>query len=591
MALPNKDYEIICPYCFHKFPHDKVIFRANTAFAASDMTDADDNVMKNAVRSAADTSKQYFRRFDLEDSTAPNKKLDHKLIAFWKNRGGPSAYPKGWENPHIDPSDPKSFNAMVRKTPVANLVPGEDGLVRDADGFVKRVVDIHSDPTISMTRLCPSCHNPMPLQEYGKYPVIFISVVGVTGAGKTVFLNQLLTRFSDAVEHTGFRPAADNLDEIGEAIRPATPLPESTDAKIVRPPLAALLMRKNPKPGEAKGVTVVFYDIAGENCVNSRGEPDAMRAKSTIGNFIAFSDGLIFLIDPEQLPPFAAGREPRTSDISQVVSVMNQIRADINLQKPQWDNIPVAVTIAKSDKLRNCAEIPYDSSIFMYPDEKKEGYHREENMNIHKFMSKLLNTTANATVAPLNAFQLRNYFAVSAITCGVESRFTKYRNQYILDSENETKFQDLRRWVADWNVRSPEDRQYYRKCAVCRQDGSPIEFDYTTAITRELAEEIETEIRADSVDCPSINLTLWDVAQGVNLIGYPMSEPAPRRVEDPLKWILWQQKLIGPFFVPMPMPKKGLLMSQRRYAEAVAEVNAANERDERTFYGRQLEEY
>ena len=41
----------------------------------------------------------------------------------------------------------------------------------------------------------------------------------------------------------------------------------------------------------------------------------------------------------------------------------------------------------------------------------------------------------------------------------------------------------------------------------------------------------------------------------------------------------------------MPMPKKGLLMSQRRYAEAVAEVNAANERDERTFYGRQLEEY
>ena len=587
--MPN--YEITCPYCFHKFPHDKVIFRANKSISPDEMDLGDEGLLKTAMRTAKDDASKYFRRFDLEDSTSPDKKLDHKLIAVWKNRGGPSAYPKGWENPHIDPSDVRSFNAMITKQPVANLIPGEDGLVRDKDGFVKRVVDIMSDPTQSMTRLCPSCHNPMPLQEYGKYPVIFISVVGVTGAGKTVFLNQLLTNFSDAVEHTGFRLAQENLNEIGEAIRPATPLPESTDAKLVRPPLAALLMRKNPKPGEPKGVTVVFYDIAGENCVNSRGEPDAMRAKSTIGNFIAFSDGLIFLIDPEQLPPFAKNRVARTSDISQVVTVMNQIRADMNLEKSQWNDIPVAVTIAKSDKLYNCPDVPRDSAIFMRPDEKKVGYHRDENMSINKFLTELLNASANATVAPLNAFQLRNYFAVSAITTGVESRFTKFRNQYILDSDNESKFQDLRRWVSDWNVRSPEDRQYYRKCMVTQLDGSPIEFDYNTTITREMAEEITTEIRGDSVDCPSINLTLWDVAQAVNLVGYPMSEPAPRRVEDPLKWILWQLKLIGPFFDARPMPPKPFLASKRRYEEMLQEVRESNERDERTFYGRKIEEY
>lgn len=585
------DYQIICPYCFHKFSHDKAVFRANTKISARDaFINSVDDILGTGKKKAPDVD-QYFMPFDSADSTSSEKRLDHKLISFWQNRGGPSAYPKGWEYPHIDPSDPTSFRAMTRRNcSVANMVIGEDGLVRDMDGFVKRVVDVKSDPTVAMTRLCPSCHNPMPLQEYGKYPVIFISVVGVTGAGKTVFLNQLLTTFSDAVEHTGFRPAANNLDEIGEAIRPATPLPESTDAKLVRPPLAALLMRKNPRPGEAKGVTVVFYDIAGENCVNSRGEPDAMRAKSTIGNFIAYSDGLIFLIDPEQLPPFATGRQARPSDIAQVVSVMNQIRSDINLDKPQWNDIPVAVTIAKSDKLRNCADIPVDSPLFRYPDEHKEGYHREENLTIDKFLSNLLAARANATVAPLNAFRLRNYFAISAITCGVESRFIKYRNEYILDSENENKFQDLRRWLQDWNVRTPEDRQYYRKCPVRMEDGSPIEFDYSVTITKDMCEHIVTEIRADSVDCPSINLTLWDVFQEINLIGYPMAEPSPRRVEDPLKWIMWQLRLIGPYFARMPVPKKGTFMSKKRYAEIVEEVRMANFRDEKTFYGHSKDE-
>ena len=595
-------YEITCPYCFFKFPHDKVIFRANTKLDASELEQEGTTapktglLNKTAARPTSTNPNRHFRKFDLPDSTVPGKNIDGPLVSFWQNRGGPSAYPKGWEYPHIDPSKRTEFNEMVSRTPVANLTPGEDGLVRDKDGFVKRVIDTKSDPTIPMTRLCPSCHNPMPLQEYGKYPVIFISVVGVTGAGKTVFLNQLLTRFSDAVEHTNFRLAADNLDEIGEAIQPSRPLPESTDAKIVRPPLAALLMRDKPVPGKAEGVCVVFYDIAGDNCVNSRGEPDAAKARTTIGNYIAFSDGLIFLIDPAQLPPLARGREPRASDIAQVVNVMNQIRADTNLTQPQWDKIPVAVTIAKSDKFINNPDIPRDHPIYRLPDEKVHGYNREENMDINQFLFDLLDSKANATVAPLNAFRLRNYFAVSAITCGVESRFIKYRNQYILDSENERKFQDLRRWVADWNVRSPEDRQYYRKCNVlqllnyneltCEGEPARIEFDVQTTITKEIAEKIITEIRGDSVDCPSIHLTLWDVAQAVNLVGYPMSEPAPRRVEDPLKWILWQLEEIGPSFPPREIPKRGFLMSQRRYETVVAEVMEANRLDKAAFYGR-----
>lgn len=603
------EYMITCPYCFHKFAHDKVIFRANTKIVPKSSLDNSGESAsgglgglgglgnlgnlgnKAAKQSAPERTSggvdEYFRPFELPAKDNAKRNVDHQLVSFWKERGGASAYPNRWEYPHIDPSKPERFRAMThRSCKVANLEVDDEGFVRDADGFVKRVVDVKSEPTESVTRLCPSCHNPMPLQEYGKYPVLFISVVGVTGAGKTVFLNQLLTSFSDAIEHTGFCLAAHNLDEIGMPIGPSRPLPESTDAKLVRPPFAAQLMRVNPQYGEEKGITLVFYDIAGENCVNKLGEPDAARAKSTIGNYIAFSDGLIFLIDPEQLPPFARDKKVRPSDISQVVTVMNQIRTEINMNRSQWDEVPVAVTIAKSDKLSRCEEIPLDSPIYKHSREDVKGFDKAEDMEIHKFLSEFLAQRANAAVAPLNSFRLRSYFAVAAITAGIESRFTKYQNEYILDDENAAKFHDLRRWVQDWNVRTPEEREHYRACQVKRKDGSAIVFDTTESITRENAEDLITEVRADNVDCPSIYLSLWDVYQELNLVGYPVSEPAPRRVADPLKWILWQLELIGPFFYEAPIPTKSLFMSRRRYEELVESVRKSNIDDKARFYGR-----
>lgn len=594
MMENSENYEIICPYCFYRFAQEKAVFRANVGFSKSelDLGDDDGGLLSQNTKRGEGNIKRLFRKFDDEDSFASDKKLDQKLINFWRDRGGKSGYvhiDKKWDYPHIDPSDPH-FMDMISLTPTANLVPDSDGFVRDKDGFITRVVDRYTTPTKSMTRLCPDCHNPLPLPDYGKYPVVFVSVVGVTGAGKTVYLNQLLTKFDDAVEGTGYRVGIHNLEEIGESVCPGKALPESTDAKIVRRPLAVSLMRINPGPSDPKGLTIVFYDIAGENCVNSRGEPDEQQAKSTVGNFIAFSDGLIFLIDPEQLPPFATGSMVRPSDISQVVSVISRVRADMNLENPYWDDVPVAVTIAKSDKLRNCASIPRDNSIFTYPDEKIKGFARAENLKINKFLHELLDTSANAVVAPLNTFRRRNYFAVSAITCGVESRFEKYQNMYILDSENENKFHTLRRWVTGWNDRSAENRKYYRRCPILTQDGEPIEFPFDVNITKANATNIITEIRGDSVDSDSIYLTLWDVAQDIDLTGYPTADPAPRRVEDPLKWIMWKLRLMGPYFVPREIGNKPMFMSKKKWEEHVIEEQLANKRDCKVFYGDPVDE-
>lgn len=59
----------------------------------------------------------------------------------------------------------------------------------DSSGFVNRAVDAFG--VSSKVRICPYCHNVLPF-EFGKYPVKYISVVGITSSGKTVYLSQLL---------------------------------------------------------------------------------------------------------------------------------------------------------------------------------------------------------------------------------------------------------------------------------------------------------------------------------------------------------------------------------------------------------------
>ena len=586
------DYEIICPYCFYRFNHDKAIFRSNTGFDPSelDLQDGDGGLLSGKQRSNGHNPKHLFRKFDDETSYSSNKKLDEALIHFWKDLGGSSGYihmDKRWNYPHIDPSKPDEFREMISFDPAGRYIPGPDGFVRDRDGFIIRVLDKYSAPHIPMTRLCPECHNPLPLPDYGKYPVIFISVVGVTGAGKTVYLNQLLTKFSEVVAGTGYRVGPNNLDAVGESVCPGSPLPGSTDDKMMRRPLAVSLLSKDPNAGN-DGLTIVFYDIAGENCVNEQGNPDTARARSTIGHFIASCHGLIFLIDPEQLPPFATGSIVRPSDIGNVVTVMSDIRL-MNDQESTWDNVPVAITIAKSDKLRNCASIDKSNPLFSYGDQNNM-FDRDEIIGIGEFLSNFLGSNAKAVISPLDSFRRQNYFAVSAITCGVESRFEKYQNQYMLDDENEHLFYSLRRWVEGWNRRSPENRQYYMKCPVLTKDGSEISFPYDTKITKQNASDIVTEVQASSTEADTIYLTLWDAAAEVNLTSYPIADPSPRRVGDPLKWILWKRGLIGPYFVAEPAREKKLFESKKRYDEYLADLENRNYINYRLFYGENMDD-
>ncbi|MBR6825702.1 MAG: hypothetical protein IKM59_04055 [Oscillospiraceae bacterium] len=324
--------------------------------------------------------------------------------------------------PHIDPSSPH-FQDMIRFEPTGNYCPDADGFVRDSDGFVRRVIDKYSDPNVPMTRLCPHCHNPLPLPEYGKYPVMFISVVGLLGAGKTAYIHQLLRKFSASMVESGCRVGSVHLTDTESAYFRGYGLIEAMNHPWEYPfPLVATIFANKRSSSEPMRMTLVFYEIPVECFMPSVFEfelPD----RSYVGRNIAVSDGMIFMMDPEQFPAFATGKFYRNYDIAQIVDAICRMRIEMNYHAPTWDDIPVAVVISKSDKLKRCKGIPESHPIFTYPKENVEGFDRDENREIHTFLRDLLERTSGSYISPLRTFAKHHYFAVSSIPCGVTCRF------------------------------------------------------------------------------------------------------------------------------------------------------------------------
>lgn len=583
--------KIICPYCFGEFQDSQALFRANTGYTRAELDKA------QYGSQGGDDAMSLFLRYNFRDHP------DEKLMEYWNSRGGSggfvSADPK-WDMPHIDPQSP-DFRKMLSDTPRPGV--GEDGFVRDKSGFVSRVYDRYSDWIQPMTRLCPHCHNPLPLADYGKYPAYFISVVGITTCGKTVYLHQLLDNIASAMGRTGYTVGVNNLASLDEYVAMGKPLPGSTDNTVMRRPLAINMLRDNDPED---GFTLVFYDIAGENCVDSRGgevtDAAVQDSRKGIGNFIAKAHGLMFLIDPKQIPGFAPGT-PDMHSVQDVISVVQRIRVGLNKDEPHWNNVPVAVVLTKTDEIRNTYQ-NRDSLMFQFTNAATAyGFGREDFFTISRELQAHFDSFAAPVVANLAAFQKKAYCGVSAITCGVEHRFQKYQNQYILDDRNDQAFTRLQEWIRGWNNRSPEERRYYYECPVRQVRDfdpethkpipdpltgepvlEPIRFSPQESVTRETASAILTEIYADSEYDTRIYLTLWEVFSEINRISYPMSSPDPRRFEEPLKWILWRLGLIGPYYDAPPQPDQRFLESGRRYQERLRAWEAQCAAERARFY-------
>lgn len=215
--------------------------------------------------------------------------------------------------------------------------------------------------------VCPRCHNDLPSQ-FGQTSSHIIALIGSKESGKSHFIAVLIHELTHRVGrnfNAALMPLDDQTmkryrDDFESHLykkREVIPGTLSARAQInVRYPLIYRFSRKTPRSflADRKQVTsLVFFDTAGED-LTSR---DLM---STENKYLANSDGIIFLLDPLQIPDIRdrisnAGRLPNINTnpeeiISRVVILIREMQ---NLKPSQKIKTPLALAFSKFDEIRH----------------------------------------------------------------------------------------------------------------------------------------------------------------------------------------------------------------------------------------------
>lgn len=419
---PDDAYQIVCPYCFNEasrvtngdakaFSHTMVHFRAESYYqdetaieqdSRINMSKIDIEMLDNKNEREAKLSEYKLReRFLLKD--------DAKYNEFWGKYDGTTEKVRG------------NNNVQPWKLPVISRGDGVQKLICDAQGFVTGAVDNLGN--ITHQRVCPFCHNPLPL-NFGKNNVKKISIIGVTGAGKTVYISQLLKGMDSAAKKVGLTAFFTTDHETNfiedNPVKRGVALPDSTSPSRLSQPMFYDIVQ-----GEGVDVrkdTIVLYDIAGENCKSA-----ADMAK--FSKFVEHSDGMILLVDPKQL-----GFIPETETLEED-SIENQVQEEkINPSLAlntlygvlEDDNvksrIPIAVCVSKSDR---CFDILPDIAREQVPDSGRDetGMRRREfdgksyNILEGELRELLDRNAAEMCGILINGYINYNFFAVSAVGC------------------------------------------------------------------------------------------------------------------------------------------------------------------------------
>ena len=500
--VPVNRNKIVCPYCFNEFAHHEVHFRVDkNSIQASVLSDEDimDKYGDDENRMYEEMAKaKIARKFQRQTR-------DEKLSAFWMGRFKISPEQrddKEWNYPVITPED----DEMLFK---GSAKEGHFFSNDDNQPFLFKLKDYYGNP--ATTRLCPHCHNVIS-PSYGKHPVVFISVVGITGSGKTVYLNQLIENLQNKLSSAGLAVTAPFNMRSVDKIKKGKFLPMSTQEGIMYPPM--MINIAPIKGGAEQKRTLVFYDIAGENCTNQQ-------KLESFGPYLAKSEAIILLIDPKQFITFNdnAGDNPATT----VVNALVEFFANQN-NKPF-----IAATLSKSDTLKKLTYdftmediIRADSVLFKKIEWKPniKGFYKNSYAKMAGEMARLRKhiDSSGELDGPLQMeFKERAYFSISALGVEVQPQY---------------------------NIGSARDPFYI-------------------SISEEAADKIEMLLKDDGdepelyggrrrvllgVNPDTNEEVIWDfdeIKEAKEKVRYLMvSEPDPYRIEEPLLWILSRMNII-----------------------------------------------
>ena len=378
---------IACPYCFSVFGHDKVHFKIAQAKTQMDLDAIDmfDEETRQKIEPYLERDDTRFENFWRKYPGSPGAKWEERRKPFLHN------------NNDLAPDD----GIFV------------DEFLRDEDGFVYAARD--PEGVTTRNRICPCCHNPLP-PTYGKFPVKFISVVGITSSGKTVYLSQLLKRFVHYMGKggcTAFDLGGNGRRFVTEhSVERDKPLPIGTPEAVLSTPLFYSVKK------EQGGTTwtLVLYDIAGENCVN----PSKMEQ---FGPFIVNADAYILLLDPDQFTQVKAAADgSRQSNASLPIDVIEAMFNAFVAQNSERPMTPLAVSFSKSDRLQ--AYFAQGSRVYQDV-EDKGGFDSNSYNNVKGEVWRFLNSMEEGQdlIAQVRAlFSRFGYFAFTALNCEVEEK-------------------------------------------------------------------------------------------------------------------------------------------------------------------------
>ncbi len=231
--------------------------------------------------------------------------------------------------------------------------------------------------------VCPSCHNALPESTILGTDMI-ISIVGARDTGKShfvgVIINELISRI--AVRFDG---AMEGFDDTMQRYKAGPyqklfvdlqklPLTKSSEQDVnngaYRPYIFTLKLKEKALFGlkeNIKSYTLVFFDTAGEDLEDS----DVM---STVNKYICKSSGIIFLLDPMQIPGVrnqldedvvsrasSVGWQQATRSDDIMTRVSKMIRDDRHMKSDQKIDIPVAAVFSKFDVISSL--VPEGSTI------------------------------------------------------------------------------------------------------------------------------------------------------------------------------------------------------------------------------------
>ncbi len=423
-------YEITCPYCFNdggkRMTDEDVLFRSEYVSESECEALPDDyEDVEDFKRRYTGADKEEILQ-KLKDWEFFKEGKDEEYEKFWSRFGGTTEKNPAddvlkvmaYHRKVIDPNKPEHQRYLKKQA---------DGtyFIRDRQGMVSQI-ELYNGEKCNR-RVCRFCHNPLP-EEYGKYPVKFASIIGITGAGKTVYLSQLLSKMKGYATKVGLTAVVSNpgvrVFLNNNKIAVGEYLPGSTPANRLQQPLFYEMVKDDPREGKVTE-TFVLYDVAGEVFAH-----DTSELVRKFSPFIEHSSGVIVLIDPMQFEVISgtSKKGQKLDDPTTALGTIHHLFAENDTHEKC--KIPFAICISKSDMEEVQNVLSKNLSGMLLDDvvgiKKSNGlYETVFNAKAYAPIAKELNKFIMENEMELATMMQTNYasyayFAITALGCPVE---------------------------------------------------------------------------------------------------------------------------------------------------------------------------